>query len=76
MKIQVLNGSSRARGHTTAMVSAFAANARGHGHGINVTGVCKKLIYGCMACEYCHQKDSGHEREYITTTWLRSICRF
>ena len=65
MKILVLNGLPRAQGQTAAMVSAFAASAIVHGHEIDVIDVCKKHISGCMACEYCHQKGSGHERECV-----------
>lgn len=65
MKILVLNGSPRAHGQTAAMVRAFAESAIEHGHEIDVIDVCKKRIYGCMACEYCHQEGSGHERECV-----------
>lgn len=65
MKILVLNGSPRAHGQTAAMVRAFAESAIEHGHEIDVIDVCKKRIYGCITCEYCHQEGSGHERECV-----------
>ena len=65
MKILVLNGSPRAHGQTAAMVRAFAESAIEHGHEIDVIDICKKRIYGCIACEYCHQEGSGPERECV-----------
>lgn len=65
MKILVLNGSPRPHGNTAAMVAAFAKGAQENGHQVDVVNVCQKKIAGCLACEYCHKKDSGHERQCV-----------
>ena len=65
MKILVLNGSSRPHGNTAAMAAAFAKGAQENGHQVDVVNVCQKKIAGCLACEYCHKKDSGHERQCV-----------
>lgn len=63
MKILVLNGSPRPRGHTAMLVDAFAQGAREGGHTVDTVAVCERNIAGCQACGYCHQKDSGYERQ-------------
>ena len=63
MQILVLNGSPRPHGNTAAMVAAFRRGAEENGHVVTVVNVCQKKIAGCLACEYCHQEDSGHERQ-------------
>ena len=65
MKILVLNGSPRKQGNTAAMVSAFVKGAEENHHEVDVVNVCQRKIFGCMACEYCHQKESGHERQCV-----------
>lgn len=63
MKILVLNGSPRPHGNTAAMVEAFRKGAEENGHAVTVVNVCHRKIAGCLACEYCHQEGSGHERQ-------------
>lgn len=65
MKILVLNGSPRKEGRTAAMIGAFVRGAEEKGHQVRVEDVCRKKISGCMACEYCHQKGSDHERQCL-----------
>ncbi len=59
MKILVLNGSPHKDGSTSDMVNAFAAGAREAGHTVTVINVAYKSIRGCMACEYCHEREKG-----------------
>ena len=73
MKILVFNGSPRPRGNTAAMVKAFVEGAQENGHQVDVVNVCQKKIAGCMACEYCHQKDSGHERQCIQKDDMQEV---
>ena len=73
MKILVLNGSPRPDGNTAAMVEAFAEGARESGHEVTVIPVCQKKIGGCLACEYCHMKDSGHERQCVQKDDMQEI---
>ena len=73
MKILVLNGSPRPHGNTAAMVEAFAKGARENGHQVDVVNVCQKKITGCMACEYCHQKDSGYERQCVQKDDMQEV---
>ena len=63
MKILILNGSPRPNGNTSAMVEAFAEGAKENGHQIDIINVCQKKIAGCLGCDYCRRKDSGHERQ-------------
>ena len=30
-------------------------------------------IAGCLACEYCHKKDSGHERQCVQQDDLQEV---
>lgn len=73
MEILVLNGSPRPNGNTAAMVEAFAEGAREKGHTVHIIPVCQKRIAGCMACEYCHQKDSGHERRCVQRDDMQEV---
>lgn len=73
MDILVLNGSPRPQGNTAAMVEAFADGAREKGHNVHIVPVCQKKIAGCLACEYCHQKDSGHERQCVQQDDMQEI---
>ena len=73
MKILVLSGSPRPRGNTAAMVDAFARGARESGHQVEIIDVCRKKIAGCMACEYCHQKGSGHERQCVQQDDIQAV---
>ena len=59
MNILVLNGSPRPRGDTAKMIAAFRAAAEGAGHAVTVVDVCRLTIRGCLACEYCHEKEKG-----------------
>ena len=65
MQILILNGSPRPKGNTAAMVEAFARGARENGHQVDAVNVCQKKIAGCLACEYCHQKGSDHQRQCV-----------
>ena len=73
MRILVLNGSPRPAGNTAAMVEAFARGARENGHRVDVVNVCQKKIAGCLACEYCHQKGSGHERQCVQQDGMQEV---
>lgn len=73
MQILVLNGSPRPHGNTAAMVEAFRRGAEENGHTVAVVNVCKKKIAGCLACEYCHQKGSGHERQCVQKDDMQEI---
>ena len=73
MKILVLNGSPRPQGNTAAMVKAFAEGAQENGHQVDIVNVCQKKIAGCLACEYCHQKGSGHERKCVQQDDMQEV---
>ena len=73
MKILVLSGSPRLQGNTAAMVDAFARGARESGHQVEIIDVCRKKIAGCMACEYCRQKGSGHERQCVQQDDMQAV---
>lgn len=73
MQILVLNGSPRPHGNTAAMVEAFRRGAEENGHTVAVVNVCKKKIAGCLACEHCHQKGSGHERQCVQKDDMQEI---
>ena len=47
------------------MIRSFVKGAEEAGHMVAVVDVCQKKIAGCLACEYCHQKGSGHERKCV-----------
>ena len=59
MKILVLNGSPHLNGATSDMIDAFSKGAQESGHEVNVINVAHKNIRGCMACEYCREKEKG-----------------
>lgn len=73
MKILVLNGSPRPGGNTAAMAAAFTKGAQENGHQVNAVNVCQKKIAGCLACEYCHKKDSGHERQCVQQDDMQEV---
>ena len=73
MKILILNGSPRPNGNTAAMAAPFAKGARENGHQVDVINVCRKKIAGCLACEYCHKKDSGHERQCVQQDDMQEV---
>ena len=73
MNILILNGSPRPNGNTSAMVEAFSEGAKEKGHTVHIVPVCQKKIAGCLACEYCHQKDSGHERQCIQQDDMQEV---
>lgn len=57
MNIVILNGSPRPHGNTAAMVAAYREGAEQAGHHVTVFDVCRMRIAGCLACEYCHNKE-------------------
>ena len=59
MKILILNGSPHLDGATSDMVNAFAEGAREAGHEVVSVNVAHKNIKGCMACEYCRNREKG-----------------
>ena len=59
MRILILNGSPRPKGHTKQMIQAFCEGLEEAGHEWDVFDVCKMNIHGCIACEYCHTKGNG-----------------
>lgn len=73
MKILVLNGSPRPHGNTASMVASFAKGAKENGHQVDVVNVCQKKIAGCLACEYCHKKDSDHERQCVQQDDMQEV---
>lgn len=73
MRILVLNGSPRPHGNTAAMVEAFRQGAEENGHAVTVVDVCQKKIAGCLACEYCHQEGSGHERRCVQQDDMQAV---
>ena len=73
MKILILNGSPRINGNTVAMIGAFAKGAKENGHQVDIIDVCRKKIAGCLACEYCRQKDSDHERKCIQQDDMQEV---
>ena len=59
MKILILNGSPHLDGPTSDMARAFAEGAKEAGHEVVSVNVAHKNIRGCMACEYCRNKEKG-----------------
>ncbi len=59
MRILILNGSPRPKGHTKQMIQAFCEGLEEAGHEWDVFDVCKMNIHGCISCEYCHTKGNG-----------------
>lgn len=59
MKILVLNGSPHMNGATSDMVSAFSSGATEAGHEVQIINAAHKKVRGCMACEYCREKEKG-----------------
>lgn len=59
MNILVLNGSPRKKGNTSRLVEAFASGAKEAGHSVKIEPVANQDIHGCIACEYCHEKENG-----------------
>lgn len=59
MKILILNGSPRPKGHTAQMLAAFREGAGHAGHEVWQIDVCRKNIHGCLGCEFCHTKGGG-----------------
>ena len=59
MKILILNGSPHAKGATADMTAAFAKGAREAGHEVNELRCAFLNVKGCLACEYCHEKEQG-----------------
>ena len=59
MKIVILNGSPHREGPTSDMAGAFAEGAREAGHEVVSFQVAHMAIKGCMACEYCREKEKG-----------------
>lgn len=59
MKILVLNGSPHINGATSDMVNAFSEGAKESGHEVVIINVAFKNVKGCMACEYCRNKEKG-----------------
>ena len=74
MRILVLNGSPHANGATSDMVSAFSIGAMEAGHEVISINVAHKNIKGCMACEYCREKEKGIWIYYFTlSTQLQAV---
>ena len=59
MNILVLNGSPHLNGNTADMVAGFKAGAEAVGHTVLVENVAHMNIKGCIACEYCREKEKG-----------------
>jgi multimeric flavodoxin WrbA len=59
VKILILNGSPHLDGPTSDMARAFAEGAKEAGHEVASVNVAHKNIRGCMACEYCRNKEKG-----------------
>ncbi|WP_165248646.1 flavodoxin family protein [Adlercreutzia sp. ZJ141] len=59
MKILVLQGSARKKGHTATLTQAFVEGAKEAGHEVTVMNVANMDIHGCTGCEYCHTEGGG-----------------
>ncbi len=59
MNILALNGSPHLNGNTADMIVGFKAGAEAAGHTVLVENVAHMNIKGCMACEYCREKEKG-----------------
>lgn len=59
MDILILNGSPRRNGNTARLVEAFSKGAVEVGNNVVMEMVALKNIHGCIACEYCHEKEKG-----------------
>ena len=59
MKVLILNGSPRPMGNTAMFAAAFRDGAESAGHKVDVVGVAKLKINGCLGCEYCHKAGAG-----------------
>ncbi len=59
MRILILNGSPHTNGATAFMTEAFAKGAAEAGHEVVSINVAHMNIRGCMACEYCREKEKG-----------------
>jgi multimeric flavodoxin WrbA len=59
VKILILNGSPHLDGPTSDMAKAFTEGAKEAGHEVVSVNVAHKNIRGCMACEYCRNKEKG-----------------
>ena len=46
-------------GATSDMVSTFSSGATEAGHEVKMINVARMAIRGCMACEYCREKEKG-----------------
>ena len=59
MKILILNGSPHRDGATSDMADALKRGAEEAGHEVVSYNVAHMNIRGCMACEYCREKEKG-----------------
>jgi multimeric flavodoxin WrbA len=59
MKVLILQASPRANGNTAWMAEEFKKAAEAAGHDVTLVNVAKKMVAGCLACEYCHTKGNG-----------------
>ena len=59
MKITVITGSARKNGTTNYMADEFIRGAKDSGHEVVSVNVAHKKIRGCMACEFCRNKEKG-----------------
>ena len=59
MKILILNGSPHRDGSTSEMADALKRGAEEAGHEVVSYNVAHMNIRGCMACEYCREKEKG-----------------
>lgn len=57
MNIILLNGSPRPGGNTAAMIEAFEKGLDQSKHNYRRFDVARMNIHGCIACEYCHEKE-------------------
>ena len=59
MNILAWNGSPRKTGNTARLIASFAKGAEEAGHKVTIEQIAGQNIRGCLACEYCHDREKG-----------------
>lgn len=59
MNILILNGSPRINGNTKKMINDFTENVDILRNKVTTIDVFQKKVNDCIACEYCHSKETG-----------------
>ena len=58
-KILILNGAGKKNGNTAALIKAFTEGAITAGNEVKEFYLQTMNIHGCMACDYCRNKEKG-----------------